>query len=137
MIAIYGKEAAKIFYDPRNFKREGAMPKLVRSTLLGEEGVQILDGEQHHHRKNYFMDLMTPERMTDYHDLLERNLSHELDKQSGTFELFSLTKNVLFKTICEWSGINLATLSQLEISELADFIKLLCSAGLSPPLSPI
>ena len=128
MIAIYGKEAAKIFYDPRNFKREGAMPKLVRSTLLGEEGVQILDGEQHHHRKNYFMDLMTPERMTDYHDL---------DKQSGTFELFSLTKNVLFKTICEWSGINLAPLSQLEISELADFIKLLCSAGLSPPLSPI
>ncbi len=77
--------------------REGAMPKLVRSTLLGEEGVQTLDGEQHHHRKNYFMDLMTPERMTNYHDLLERNLSHELDKQSGTFELFSLTKNVLLK----------------------------------------
>ena len=48
VIAIYGKEAAKIFYDPRNFKREGAMPKLVRSTLLGEEGVQTLDGEQHH-----------------------------------------------------------------------------------------
>ena len=67
------------------------MPKLVRSTLLGKRGSN-LDGEQHHHRKNYFMDLMTPERMTDYHDLLERNLSHELDKQSGTFELFSLTK---------------------------------------------
>ncbi len=38
------------------------------------------------------MDLMTPERMTDYHDLLERNLSHELDKQSGTFELFHSQK---------------------------------------------
>ena len=63
---------------------------------------------------------MTPERMTDYHDLLERNLSHELDKQSGTFELFT-HKNVLFKTICEWSGINLAPLSQSEISELADY----------------
>ena len=135
VIAIYGKEAAKIFYDPRNFKREGAMPKLVRSTLLGEEGVQTLDGEQHHHRKNYFMDLMTPERMTDYHDLLERNLSHELDKQSGTFELFSLTKNVLFKTICEWSGINLAPLSQSEISELADYQVAMFSGTVTSPVA--
>lgn len=33
-IVIYGSSAAKIFYDPRNFKRKGAMPKLVLKTLL-------------------------------------------------------------------------------------------------------
>ena len=44
VIAIYGKEAAKKFYDPRNFKREGAMPKIVLKTLFGENGVQTLDG---------------------------------------------------------------------------------------------
>lgn len=33
-ITIYGSSAAKVFYDPRNFKRKGAMPKLVLKTLL-------------------------------------------------------------------------------------------------------
>ncbi len=31
-ITIYGSSAAKVFYDPRNFKRKGAMPKLVLKT---------------------------------------------------------------------------------------------------------
>lgn len=35
VIAVYGQEAAKKFYDPNNFKREGAMPKLVLKTLFG------------------------------------------------------------------------------------------------------
>lgn len=70
-IVIYGSSAAKIFYDPRNFKRKGAMPKLVLKTLFGQGGVQTLDGAAHHHRKNIFMDLMTPERMEDYHRILD------------------------------------------------------------------
>ncbi len=53
-IVIYGSSAAKIFYDPRNFKRKGAMPKLVLKTLFGQGGVQTLDGAAHHHRKNIF-----------------------------------------------------------------------------------
>src|SRR5699024_1979566 len=81
-------KAARKFYDHEKFKREGAMPKPVLKTLVGEDGVQTLDGKAHHHRKNYFMDLMKPERMEDYRKILDRNLSNELDKQSGEFELF-------------------------------------------------
>ena len=105
--AIYGEEAARKFYNPENFTREGAMPNPVLKTLFGEDGVQTLDGEEHHHRKNYFMDLMSPERMDDYHKLLDKNLTEELDKQHGEFELFDLSNRVLFNTISEWSGINI------------------------------
>lgn len=118
--AVYGQSAAKKFYDAKNFKRANAMPKPILKTLQGETGVQTLDGKEHLKRKGTFMDLMTPDRMEDYRKLLEQTLTAALEKQHGTFELYSLTKNVLFKTICTWSGINLGQLSEQEIDELAD-----------------
>jgi len=133
-VIIYGEEAAKHFYDPRNFKREGAMPKMVQKTLFGKDGVQSLDGAEHHHRKAIFMDLMTPERMDDYHQILDRVLAHELEQQHGTFELFDLSKKVLFTAICEWSGINLADYSEEEINQLADYQISMISGTVTSPL---
>lgn len=78
------------------------MPKLVLKTLFGQGGVQTLDGAAHHHRKNIFMDLMTPERMEDYHRILDKNLTQALEAQHGQFELFDLSKMVFFTSICEW-----------------------------------
>ncbi len=43
---LKGTEAAALFYDPERFKREGAMPSPIRTTLLGEGGVQGLDGDR-------------------------------------------------------------------------------------------
>lgn len=120
VFAIYGQSAAKKFYDAKNFKRANAMPKPILKTLQGETGVQTLDGKEHLKRKGIFMDLMTPDRMEDYRKLLEKNLAEALNKQHGTFELYSLTKNVLFRTICTWSGINLGQLTEQEIDELAN-----------------
>ncbi|MDA9463004.1 Cytochrome P450 [Enterococcus mundtii 3F] len=133
-VIIYGEEAAKRFYDPRNFKREGAMPKMVQKTLFGKDGVQSLDGAEHHHRKAIFMDLMTPERMEDYHQILDRVLAHELEQQHGTFELFDLSKKVLFTAICEWSGINLADYSEEEINQLADYQISMISGTVTSPI---
>lgn len=39
VICIHGQEAAKIFYDNERFMRNGAIPKRVQKTLLGENGV--------------------------------------------------------------------------------------------------
>lgn len=130
---IYGEEAARTFYDPENFKREGAMPKPVLKTLFGEGGVQTLDGEEHRHRKNYFMDLMTPERMDAYHELLAKNLSEELDKQHGEFELFELANRVLFNSITEWCGINLEQFDSETLVKLArNQISMISGAVTSP-----
>ena len=52
-----------------------------------------MDGAAHHHRKNIFMDLMTPERMEDYHRILDKNLTQALEAH-GQFELFDLSKMV-------------------------------------------
>ncbi|GMA71638.1 cytochrome P450 [Tetragenococcus osmophilus] len=120
IIAIYGQEAAKKFYDAENFKRDKAMPTPILKTLQGEGGVQTLDGQEHYKRKSVFMDLMTPDRMEDYRKILEETLTQELDAQTGQFELYHLTKNVLFKAICKWAGVNLGQYSDEEIDELAD-----------------
>ena len=133
VIAIYGKEAAKKFYDPRNFKREGAMPKIVLKTLFGENGVQTLDGQAHEHRKTIFMDLMTPKRMEEYHRILDKNLTQKLDRQQGQFELFELAKDVLFRSICEWAGIDLSQLTKKEVDQLAEYqISMISSAVTNP-----
>lgn len=133
VIAVYGEEAAKKFYDPRNFKREGAMPKLVLKTLFGEDGVQTLDGKFHEKRKTIFMDLMTPKRMEDYHRILDRTLTKRMDQEHGEFRLFDVAKDVLFRSICEWSGINLAQMSQTEIDRLAEYqISMISSAVTNP-----
>ena len=131
--AFYGEEAARKFYNPANFKREGAMPKPVLKTLFGEDGVQTLDGKEHHHRKNYFMDLMTPDRMEDYRKILDKNLADELNKQHGEFELFDIANRVLFNSICEWSGINLERYDQKTLETLArDQISMISGAITSP-----
>lgn len=133
IITIYGEEAAKKFYDPTNFKRGGAMPKPVLKTLFGENGVQTLDGKEHHHRKNYFMDLMTPERMDDYANILDRHLTEKMEAQHGEFELFDLANSVLFEAIAEWAGINLDRFSKEEIQDLAkNQIAMISGAVTSP-----
>ena len=132
-ITVYGEEAARKFYDPTKFKREGAMPKPIIKTLFGEKGVQTLDGKAHQHRKNYFMDLMTPERMDDYRKILDRNLTEKLDTIHGEFELFDIANDVLFKSITEWSGINLSEYNEEKIEQLAnDQISMISGAVTSP-----
>ncbi|MBO0450922.1 cytochrome P450 [Candidatus Enterococcus murrayae] len=133
VIAVYGKEAAKKFYNPQNFKRAGAMPKIVLKTLFGEDGVQTLDGKAHEHRKSIFMELMTPKRMADYHRILDKNLTQKMDQQHGEFELFDLSKDVLFRSICEWAGIDLTEMNQEEIDRLAEYqISMISSAVTNP-----
>lgn len=133
VIAIYGEEAARKFYDPTLFKREGAMPKPVFKTLFGEDGVQSIDGKAHRHRKDYFMDLMEPERIEDYAKILDKHLKEELAKQKGKFELFELANLVLFKAVSEWSGINLGDLSEDKIKELAENQISMISGAITSP----
>ena len=109
------------------------MPKVVLKTLFGEEGVQTLDGKAHEHRKTTFMNLMTPKRMDEYHRILDKNLAQKLDQQHGEFELFDLSKDVLFRSICEWAGIDLSEMSKEEIDQLAEYqISMISSAVTNP-----
>lgn len=137
VIAVYGKEAARAFYDPANFKRKGAMPKLVLKTLFGEEGVQTLDDEEHNQRKKVFMDLMTPKRMEDYHRIVDRTLTEKMEHLQGELELFDVAKDVLFRSICEWSGIDLTKMNEREINQLAEYQISMISSAVTNPITHI
>src|SRR5688572_21604544 len=64
-VCLNGPEAARLFYDLDRFIRQGAMPRRIRRTLIGEGGVQALDGEAHRQRKAMFLSLLAPERVDD------------------------------------------------------------------------
>lgn len=137
VIAVYGKEAARAFYDPANFKRKGAMPKVVLKTLFGEGGVQTLDDEEHNQRKKVFMDLMTPKRMEDYHRIVDRTLTEKMEHLQGELELFDVAKDVLFRSICEWSGIDLTKMNEREINQLAEYQISMISSAVTNPITHI
>src|SRR5690625_6504672 len=63
---------------------------------------------------------MKTERMEYYRKILYRNLSNELNKQNGEFELFDLANKVLFNSISEWSGINLENYDDEKLEKLAE-----------------
>ena len=109
-ICLTGSEAARLVNDQEHFVRKDAMPKVVAIPLLGQGGVQGLDGEEHRHRKTLIMSLMTPDRLAD------------LTARSGTLwqeqarswaarrrvVLYDEAKLVFTRAICEWSGVPLA-----------------------------
>lgn len=108
-ICMRGKEAAQLFYDTDKFSRQKSAPKRLQKTLLGEGGVQGLDGEAHRQRKAIFMGLMTPERMTALGDLVEQQWHQYAQKWAQQEEviLFDGAQEILCRAVCEWSGVPL------------------------------
>jgi fatty-acid peroxygenase len=109
-ICFKGEEAAKVFYDVDKFVRRGAMPKRIQKTLTGEGGVQSTDGEVHRHRKQMFMDLMSPERI----EQLAQQLYQEWLARVKRWEkldqvvLFTEANEALCRAVCAWAGVPLS-----------------------------
>lgn len=107
-ICLKGPEAAALFYDVDRFKRGGAMPSPIRKTLLGEGGVQGLDGDAHRQRKQMFMDLMAPERVRALGELFEAELLRAAaawasDGREVTF--YDELHPLLTRAVCAWAGV--------------------------------
>ena len=109
-LCLTGPEAARLFYDPDRFMRRDAMPGAVKKTLLGQGGVQGLDGEAHRHRKRMLMSLMTParlERLAKTTAEAWRTAARKWTKQ-GTVVLYDEACEVLARAVCAWSDVPLA-----------------------------
>ncbi|HEX7038435.1 MAG TPA: cytochrome P450 [Pseudomonadales bacterium] len=108
-ICMSGAESARVFYDPDRMQRRGAMPAPVKEVLLGEGGVQGLDGAAHRHRKAMFMDLMTPHRI----DALAELTVEELRRAAAGWQredsvvLLDAAAEVLCRAACRWAGVPL------------------------------
>jgi len=79
------------------------------------------------------MDLMPPERIDAYHEILDKKMTAAFEEEQGTFDLFSLSRRVLFAAVTEWAGINMDDLSEEEIEELSKYqISMISSSFTSP-----
>src|SRR3546814_7187180 len=101
-----GPEAAELFYRQDLFARRGAAPGRIQKTLLGQGGVQGLDGEAHRHRKQMFMSLMTPESIE---ELKERTADwwRTYARKRATMErvtLYAEMQQLLTGSVCGWAG---------------------------------
>jgi fatty-acid peroxygenase len=118
-ICMKGEEAAQLFYDEMHFERKNAVPKRIQKTLLGENGVQTLDREAHHHRKALFLSFMTKEQLEHLVKLTEKQLELEVNKWKNKNELiiFDAMQELLCQVACEWTGV---PLKEEEITLRAD-----------------
>ncbi|NNG58797.1 cytochrome P450 [Sphingomonas paucimobilis] len=107
---LKGAKAAEIFYDATRFKREGAMPTAIQKTLLGQGGVQGLDGETHRHRKQMFMSLMTPERVRALARLFEAEWRGAVPgwTRKGEIVFYDELHEPLARAVCAWAGVPLS-----------------------------
>lgn len=108
-ICMRGAAAAEVFYDNAKFSRKNAAPSRLKKTLLGEGGVQGLDGASHRQRKQIFMGLMTPERLQQLSDLTLHHCRQyaQLWQQQDQVVLFEQINEILCRSVCAWSGVPL------------------------------
>ena len=106
---LVGRDAAELFYDTDRFRRAGAMPLPVLKTLLGEGGVQGMDGRQHRRRKAMLLDvLMAPDRVQALRDRTERAWHDAVGRWGGTeISLYEQVQELLMRAVCDWAEVPL------------------------------
>lgn len=108
-VCVRGREAAEVFYDHERFRRRNSMPRRVKKTLLGQGGVQGLDGATHRHRKAMLMSVMDKgsiERMVELFELHWRRALERWEAE-GRVEILRESRNVLCRAVCEWAAVPL------------------------------
>ena len=108
-IYLTSPATARVCYEHGYFTREGAMPKRIQKTLLGQGGVQGLDGKTHRHRKQMFMELMGEGRIAALQAISSRLLKEQVARWENAPEvvLYDEVRTILTKAVCEWSGVPL------------------------------
>ena len=129
VICMSGEDAAKTFYNPEFFYRNGATPKRVQKTLFGVGAIQFMDGDDHIHRKHLFMSLMTPPHQNQLTKLIMDQLEDSIKiwKEKEKIILFDEAKVILCKVACQWAGVSLNESEVKELSE--DFSSMVDSFG--------
>ena len=133
VICMSGAEAAKVFYDPERFQRNGAAPKRVQKSLFGEKAIQTMDGDVHIHRKLLFMSLMTPPQQKRLANLMMEQLESSISKwaEADKIVLFHEAQNILCQVACKWAGVPLKDSEVVERAE--DFSAMVDAFGAVGP----
>jgi fatty-acid peroxygenase len=106
-VCLSGAAGAALFYDETRFQRTGAVPRRIQTTLMGEHGIQTLDGAAHCHRKALFMSVMTPGSLHQFTTQLAENWRAYLRRWEQLEEvvLFTEVEEILCRAACSWAGV--------------------------------
>src|SRR5699024_10731805 len=132
VICIGGEEASSVFYDQEKFKRKGAAPNRIKESLFGKGGVQGLDGVAHKHRKQLFMSLMTPDRLSELRKITRKQWQIAIDnwQKKQKMSLFHESEKLMCRIACEWAGVPLfASELNLRTRDLAAMIDAFGAVG--------
>lgn len=110
-LCLTGKEGAELFCDNDRFSRRNAAPEALRATLLGQGGVQGLDGAAHHHRKAMFMSLMGGDSVARLGSILQDRWDEAAARWAarGVVALYPEMQEILCRAVCAWADVPLAT----------------------------
>jgi fatty-acid peroxygenase len=108
-ICFLGAEAARVFYDTEHMRRQGAMPRRIQKALIGQGGVQGLDGMAHRQRKEMLMALMLPERIEQFGEIARQEWHGALQRWRRAERVILLDEahEVFCRAVCRWSGVPL------------------------------
>jgi len=108
-ICMRGEEAARIFYNPDHFIRQGAAPPMVRDTLFGKHAVQTLDDDAHLQRKQLFLDLMKDTSLESITELVREQCRLAIVKWEAKdhVNFFDEVTEILTRAVCRWTGVPL------------------------------
>jgi len=124
-ICLSGEQAARLFYDECHFQRAQAMPRMLKKTLLGQGGVQGLDGEAHRHRKRMFLQLLDAAAVDELVGLAERSWRQAIGQwqAQGEVQLLGEVQMLLTDSVCRWAGVPLPSAErELRRDQLAQMI---------------
>ena len=109
VVCLHGPEGAALFYDTDRFKRNGAIPKRVQKSLLGENALHTLDDAAHRHRKEMFMSVMSPESINRLLELMAAQWQGYIRKWETQDEvvLYEEVREILCRGACAWAGVPL------------------------------
>lgn len=109
-ICLSGEDAARLFYDERYLQRAHAMPRMLIKTLVGQGGVQGLDGEAHRHRKRMFLQLLDGAAVEKLVSLAEQAWRQAIGEWQARPEVRLMTEVqlILTEAVCRWAGVPLA-----------------------------
>lgn len=133
VVIISGDEAARLIFDTTYFKRQGSVPLRVQKTLFGVNGTHVQDGEEHLHRKHFFMSLMTEDAEEQIYTLTKKMWGKHLTKMNNTteFNLLSESKKLLTQVACQWTGV---PISDVDVRERAqDIFSMIDGSGAVGP----
>ncbi len=82
---------------------------MLKKTLIGQGGIQGLDGEAHRHRKRMFMQLLDAGAVEELAGLTEQGWHRAIDNWQSCGDICLLTEvqTILTESVCRWAGVPL------------------------------